>query len=336
MITLYVTSSERGSGKTAICAGLGQHWLNNNQKIGFFKPAIADGKNRSAEEIDSDAAFLKQVFALEEPLDLIHPTFKNEDTLKSSIKEACNRVSQGKDIVIIEGVSGQSQLSRSIVAALDARVIIVEGYAKEPLTAIDSYQVFEKHLLGIVLNKVPASRLEQVRTEIPAQFSQSGLNVLGVLPEDRVLFTLTIGELAEDIHGELLRGTEKSGELVESFMVGARTVDSGLKYFNLKDNKVVVVPSERPDMQLAALQTSTRCLVLTGTAAPIPAVLQQAEEKNVPIILARNDITTVMTNIEDALGKTRFNQEHKLPRLTEIMGQHFNFPALDKELSSAS
>ncbi|MDP3879141.1 MAG: DRTGG domain-containing protein [Dehalococcoidales bacterium] len=335
MITLLVTSSGTGSGKTTVCAGLGRYWLAGNKKVGFFKPAIADGSNQAA-EIDSDAVFLKQVFALEEPMELIQPTFKNESALKSSIKEAYGRVSRGKDIVITEGVSGQSRIDSSLVEALDARVIVVEDYTQEPLTTIERYRAFGKRLLGIVLNKVPASRLEQVRAGIPSRLGQSGLNVLGLLPEDRVLFTLTIGELAEDIHGELLRGADKSGELLESFMVGAKTVDSGLQYFNLKDNKLVVVPGERPDMQLAALQTSTRCLVVTGTVPPMPIILQQAEEKDVPVILTRNNVTSVITDIEDTLGKTRFNQENKLPRLTALMEQHFDFATLDKKLSTAS
>ena len=337
MVALYVTSLERGSGKTTICAGLGKHLLNAGKKIGFFKPVIADNKNSPIESSDSDTAFIKHLFALEEPLDLLCPVFSNENNLTKGIKEAYAKVSQDKkDVVIVEGVSDQSQAAHSMVETLDARVIIVAGYSKELLKAIDSYKDLGRYLLGVVLNKVPGSRLEQVRGEMSTQLTKAGINVLGVMPEDRALSALTIGELAERIQGEILSGAEKSAELVENLMLGAMGVDPDPQYFGRKANKAIVLRSERPDMQLAALETSTRCLVLTGNTVPNPAVLYRAEEKNVPIILARDDITAIVTNIEDALGKTRFNQENKLPKLTEVMEQHFSFQTVYKGLGLAS
>jgi len=335
LVALYVTSLERGSGKTTICAGLGKHLLSDGKKIGFFKPVIADNKDSPIESIDSDTAFIKRLFALEEPIDLLCPVFSDESKLTNRIKEAYVKVSQGKDVVIVEGVSEQSQASHGMVETLDARVIIVEGYSKELLKAIGSYKDFGRYLLGVVLNKVPRSRVEHVRGEMSTQLTKAGANILGVLPEDRALFALTIGELVERIQGELFSGAEKSVELVENLMLGAMGVDPGPQYFSRKNNKAVVVRSERSDMQLAALETSTRCLVLTGNTAPNPAVVYRAEEKNVPIILARDDITTTVTNIQDALGNARFNQENKLPKLTEIMEKHFGFQTVYKGLGLA-
>jgi len=335
LVALYVTSLERGGGKTAICAGLGKHLLGDSKKVGFFKPIIADSKNQSTEGTDSDAAFIKHLFALNETVGLLCPVFSGGSSLASKIKEAYVKVSQDKDVVIVEGVSEQPQTSRDIVEALDARVIIIEDFSKGLPKAIDSYKDLAGNLLGVVLNKVPRSRVEQVRVETSTQFDKAGVNILGVLPEDRALFTLTIGELAEHIQGEILSGAEKSAELVENFMVGAMIVDPGPDYFGRKANKAVVVRGERPDIQLAALETSTRCLVLTGNVAPKSVVIYRAEEKDVPIILARDDTTAIVTSVDDALGKTRFSGESKLPKLTEIMEQHFNFQAVYKGLGLA-
>ena len=331
MVALYVTSLESGSGKTAICAGLGKHLLGDGKSVGFFKPVIADNKNPSTKHSDSDTAFIKYLFGLEEPVDLLCPVFSDEGNLSKGIKEAYAKVSQDKDVVIVEGVSARSQASRSIVAALDARVVIVEGYSKELLKTIDSYQDLGD-LVGVVLNKVPQSQVEHVRGEVSTQLARAGVTVLGVLPEERALLALTVGELSEYIQGEILSGAEKSAELVENLMLGAMGVDPGPEYFGRKANKAAVVRSERLDMQLAALETSTRCLVLTGNIAPSPIILHRAEEKKVPIILAGDDIPTIVANIEGALGNIRFNQQNKLPKLTEIMRKHFDFPAVYKGL----
>ena len=64
----------------------------------------------------------------------------------------------------------------------------------------------------------------------------------------------------------------------------------------------------------------------------LSSVVYGAESQKVPIILTRSDIVATVTDIENALGKTRFSQESKLARLTEIMEQHFNFPAVYREL----
>lgn len=335
MVALYITSLAKGFGKTTVCAGLGKHLLNNGKKVGFFKPFITDSKYSPSEGTDSDAAFLKHVFALEESLDILCPSFNDESSLRSGIKEAYARVSQGKDVVIIEGISDHNQASRSIAEALDAKVIFVEGYSRELLQAVNNYKGFGERLIGVVLNKVPESRVEVIKSEISTQLGKEGVTFLGVLPEDRTLYAITTGELAEYVQGEIVSFAEKSAELVENLMIGAMVVDPGPDYFGRKTNKAVLTRSERPDMQMAALETSTRCLVLTGNTAPMPVVLNRAEEKNVPIILTGNDTNTVVTKIEDALGESRFNQENKLPKLVEILKQSFDFQTVYQGLGLA-
>jgi len=329
LTALYVTSLAEGVGKTTICAGLAKHMLNNGQKVGFFKPIIA----KEAESSDSDALFIKQILSLDEPVENICPVISGEDKVVSKIKKAYAQVSRDKDVVLVEGVCEQS-----MVEALNARAIIVEGYSEGlSLTRLNSsYQGWEEHLLGVVINKVPRSRVETVRNEITSQPGESGVNILGVLPEDRILFTISVDELARHLQGEILNYAKKSVELVENLMLGAMTVDPGPEYFGRKTNKAVVIRGERPDMQMAALETSMRCLILSGNTAPIPAVQNRAKDKSVPIIVVKSDTASTVMAIEDALNKARFNQEKKLPRLAEVMEKHFSFQMVYQGLGLAS
>ena len=91
--------------------------------------------------------------------------------------------------------------------------------------------------------------------QVSPLFNNAGIPVLGEIPEDRALLTITIGEVAAAIQGEILNNAEKSPELVENIMLGAMSVDSGLEYFGRKGNKAVIVKNDRPDLQLAALET---------------------------------------------------------------------------------
>ncbi len=333
LVALYVTSVEKGSGKTTICAGLGKRLLNEGKKVGYLKPIINDSKSTRPTGTDNDAVFLKRLFALSEPLDILCPVLGGGSDLISNIIEVYSRVSTGKDIIVIEGTSEQYGTAREIATALNARVLIIESYPQY-LKNINNYIDFGQPMLGIIVNKVPKNRMDQTRREVSAQPVRK-VNILGVLPEDRTLLALTVGELAECIQGEILLSENQSSELVENIMLGAMTVDHGSEYFNRKNDKAVIVKSERPDMQLAALQTSTKCLVLTGDTPPRSVVLDKAEEKHIPIVLARKDTATVVKNIEDALVESRFKQEKKLARLEKIIDQYFDYKSVYKVLGLA-
>jgi BioD-like phosphotransacetylase family protein len=327
VVTLYVTSLVKGSGKTAVCAGIGQRLLNEGKKVGFFKAAPGD-QDTATEGNDSDAVFMQRILALKEPVEQICPPPGKSDRPADRVKKAVNRVSKGKDVLIIEGGN-----SPEIAKALNARVIIIDTAVDSPGEGlISAGKAFAKLLLGVVLNKVPASQAERVRSQAQAGLAKEGITTVAVLPEDRTLFSLTVGEVAAQVQGEFLNNAEKSEELVENLMLGAMTVDTGTLYYGLKANKAVLLRSERSDMQLAALQTSTRCLVLSGKRELLPQVMNEAEGKEVPIIQTDDDVASIVSGIEEALAKNRFNQAGKLPRLTELMGQHFDFGALYKGL----
>jgi BioD-like phosphotransacetylase family protein len=333
LAALYVTSLQAGAGKTAVCAGLAKHLDGEGRKVGYFKPMVADISEKAA--VDSDAAFIKKVLRLKEAAADLSPVIGRGGDLAAKIKRAYDRVARDKDVVIVEGVwrirpgARPVEAAYEVVKALNARVIAVEPYSAEITAAGLSakYKDFGESLLGVVVNRVPVRRLEVLSEQL------SGSGVLGVLPEDRVLFGLTVGEIAGRIDGKILNDAAKSGEVVENLMLGAMVVDAGPDYFGRRANKAAVLRSNRPDMQLAALETSTRCLVLSGGIEPTYPVLTSAKDKGIPIILTRGDTGSVVNTLEIALGRSRFNQPKKLPRLLQIMEKHFDYRAVEQGLA---
>jgi len=308
---LYIVSAEEGAGKTAICAGLAINLLNAGKKVGYLKPQAAENG-----QADGDIDFMRKVLGLSDVVNA-------PDVIK------------GRDIVLVEARLGQSisdAASKATYGAakeMKAKAIAVESYSGQTSRFVDVYQGFGESLLGVVLNKVPQSQLKRVREEATAQFSKSGIKVLGAIPENRVLLAITVGELAECLQGKILNSAERSGELVENYMLGAMVVDSGLDYFGRKSNKAAVIRQDRPDMQLAALETPTKCLVLAGSSQPpVYNVLHKAESRGIPIITTETNISDIVTSIENALMKTRFNQEKKLAKLAEIVKQNLDLKAI--------
>jgi uncharacterized protein len=311
---LYIVSAEEAAGKTAICAGLAINLLNAGKKVGYLKPSRRVGTEKG--QADGDIAFMGKVLGQSDVINA-------PDVIK------------GRDVVLVEaklGTSADDAVSKATYGAakeMKARAIAVEAYTGQASRFIDAYKGFGESLLGVVLNKVPQIFLKGVRDEATKQFGTAGVKVLGVIPENRVLLAITVGELAECIQGKILNSADKSGELVENYMLGALVVDSGLDYFGRKSNKAAVIRQDRPDMQLAALETPTRCLVLSGSSQPpVYNVIYKAESKGIPIIATGSTVNDIVTNIEKALIKTRLNQEKKLSKLAEIVKQNLDMKAI--------
>jgi BioD-like phosphotransacetylase family protein len=114
-------------------------------------------------------------------------------------------------------------------------------------------------------------------------------------------------------------------------MVGAMSVDSALSYLTLKTSKAVITRGDRPDIQLAALETSTTCLVLTDNIDPAPIILSRALELEVPIVLVERDTASTMEALEGVFDKAGFHHEKKLERLGQVLNQCLDFEAVYQE-----
>jgi BioD-like phosphotransacetylase family protein len=308
---LFIVSAEAAAGKTAICAGLAINFLNEGKEVGYLKPQAAEKADS-----DGDIAFMKQALG---PDNIISAP----DLVK------------GRDFVLVEaslGPDAADAVSRATYGAareMKAGAIAVETYSGQPSRFVDAYQGFGKDLLGVIVNKVPESQLKRELGEAAARFETAGIRVLGVIPENRTLLAITVAELVESIRGKILNNPEKSGELVENYMLGAMVVDSGLQYFGRKSHKAAIIRQDRPDMQLAALETATTCLVLSGEETPPPYnVMYKAEERGIPVIATGTTVSDIVTIIEETLLKTRLNQAGKLKRLAEIVRQNLDTKAL--------
>ena len=121
--------------------------------------------------------------------------------------------------------------------------------------------------------------------------------------ENRKPATVSIEKIVDCLKGEILSCPEQSVELVEHLMVGAMCVDPAPSYFKIKSNKAVITRGDRADIQLGALETSTKCLILTGGIKPTPSVMQLANENNVPVILVAKDTPATLADLEECLGE---------------------------------
>jgi len=109
-------------------------------------------------------------------------------------------------------------------------------------------------------------------------------------------------------------------------------VDRALHYFRRTPRKCVITGGDRSDIQLAALETPTRCLILTGDLRPSHTVVARAEELGVPVLLVRGDTLTTVSTIDELLGKLRVREPRKIEHAIEQFEAHLDLAKLDEAL----
>lgn len=351
MKALYIASTESFRGKTALCVGLGLRFQDEGLRVGYLKPVNTGVRRMRRKPVDEDAEFIKKVLGLQEPAESLSPVSLDASTvtavlqgedldLETRLRDGFHRSAEGKDVVLLEGGGGLSQgalvglAPHRVAELIDAKALVIARY--EEILSLDGLLGYREllggRMLGAVLNEVPRQDLDPLRELALPYLENRGISTFALLPRERVLQSISVDQLAHHLGAKILNSEEKREELVYSFMIGAMGADRALSYFRRQPNKAVVTGGDRPDIQLAALETSTTCIILTGNLSPSPTILGRAKEKGIPLLLASQDTLGAVQIIEQFFGKTRFHQEAKIERFRELLRDHFDFDRLKAAL----
>jgi uncharacterized protein len=350
-ITLYVTSTRKVSGKTALCVGL-MHWLGRaGYKVGYLKPLSTTVRAIGDRIVDEDSLFVKATFGLADAPEIITPIHLTEQAIKSAVEypnrekaassvlDAYQTIAKDRDVVVMEGTDTLLQGSiigltpPEICGLTNAKAIVIVPFNEIPQVADDllfAHSWMGASMIGGLINNVPTHRITYIDEKMRPFVEKQGVTLLGTIPRKKVLRSVSIAELVEELTGEVLCCESASDELVEAIMVGAMTAESALTHFRRVANKAVITGGDRPDIQLAALETSTKCLILTGNLRPSPLVIGLAEERGVPIILTRHDTMGAIEIVDSFFGKSRFHQQKKIDLFEELLDKHLDFSAIQK------
>jgi BioD-like phosphotransacetylase family protein len=338
MVNLYVISGAGLSGLHTICIGMGLRFKEEGHNVGYIKPVGNRYYLEEGKATDEDAAFMRQTLNLEESLDDICPVVLTPQLIRESLQEkredlmervikSYDRISQDKDMVIIQGAYTWTQglflglSARKIASALDASVILVERfhdvYLADNIIAV--HDAFGDELLGTIFNIVPQNRESFIEDILAPRLESEGLRMLGSVPYDHILCSINVGDLARLLNGEILTGEEHLETLVEDIVVGAMSQEHALSIFRKRRNICVVTGGDRSDIQLAAMEAKAKCLVLTGNLYPSGMILGRAEELGIPVILVSTDTFTTAERAEMIIRSARTHEPAKLDRVRELI-----------------
>ncbi len=351
MKSIYVTSVERYSGKTATCLVLGKRLLADGRAVGYLKPLSLQPWRSEGHWADEDAGFVKQALDLEaEPWEMspvvvthdylqAHLDDDAENDLLDKVRAAMQVAGKDKEVLILEGGGSLREgyavglPTPEVAVALDSAVLAVVKYRDEMRLLDDALTAQTRLgdlLRGVIINRVPADAADYVRQDAIPYLDRQGIAVLGALPEERGLEAISLGELLAVVGGEVLTTEHDPDALVETLTVGAMTSDVALSRFRKQARKAVITGGDRADIQLAALETSTVCLILTGNLQPSPLILKQAEESGVAVVLVPENTLETVEAVDAIFGKTRMAQAAKLEQFQALFDEHVDWVRLFK------
>ena len=350
MLPLLIESTESYAGKSLICLGLGLKFQKDGFKIAYLKPLGRAPTKVGTIITDEDAVFIQDAFHLDEPLDQLCPVVVTQDLtidaydgkvggLEKKVVDAYSKVSRGKDIILIGGGGSLHEgmlfglSSVNLARDFNAKVILVDNaeYETNVDCILKAKEGLKDNLIGIVLNRVPPYRIDFIKEKVIPFFKKRKIDVLGTIPLNPLLESVSVRELQQILNGRFLFGEEHETDLIEKFFIGAMNADKAIEYFKKFKNKAIIVGGDRPDIILAALETPTSCVVLTGGLYPNDILLAKAEEKKIPMILVKDDTYSTVQKVDKLLGRLRVKEEKKVKLGAKLVERAINFTLLYKK-----
>ncbi len=326
MKSIFVSSITPRSGKTVITLGLA---LNSKVFTGFFKPFREKMITVNGQQVEEDAYLMQSVIDFEASTSELCP-FPTESIPSLTMEQVINaydRVSKNKELMIVEGVEfitagflyGLSAFD--IVERLKSDFILLCNSDRESLDRMAMIKHYMDYrgipLKGVILNYCDDVGLENF-------LASKGIPVVGSMPYTPSLRTLHVFEIVEELNGIVLAGNGGLDNLVEKTIIGAMSRESALRYFERAPNKAVITGGDRNDVALAALDTSTSCIILTGGLLPSREVIDRARAAGVPLVSVREDTLAASEAIDKMIARIDPADEKKIKLIKEVVARNID------------
>lgn len=342
---LLVASTDAYSGKSATILGIGQELKACGVGVAYAKPLGTSFSENSPEVAEDDVRFIGETLSLS-PQQLGYPILAlNETTVNGRLGgEDLTDYSQSLqtqleavkgELILIEGPGNLWEGSlfnvsvEEMAQSLEARVLLVTRYNSLSLAdaLLSAKGKLGDRLLGVLINDVSEEQFNLVRHRLKPYLERQGIEVLGILPRNRLLRSVSVREIARQLKAQVLTRRDRLDLMVESLTIGAMNVNSALEYFRQRENMAVITGSDRTDLQLAALETSTNCLILTGRVPPQSLILSRAEDLEIPILSVDLDTLTTVEIVDRTFGTVRLQEPIKVQCIQKLIQENF---ALDR------
>lgn len=340
--SLYITSTESRSGKSAIVLGVMQLLLRDVQKVAFFRPIIS---TPSRAKKDHDINLILSQFYL---------GMRYEDSFAFTIQEARDLVNKGQhaalletvlnkykelesrfDFVLLEGtdyLGGDPAFEFDINAEIAANLqspalLVVNGHDKSGPEIVASAQLSmdtceEKgvEILAAVVNRAEVDNPKTLMTELRSSLRVAKAPLLYVIPEIPSLGRPTVADVQRWLSAEVLYGENRLETTVSDYVVAAMQAGNFLDY--ITQDCLVVTPGDRTDVILSTFASCQSAafphpagLILTGNLRPTKNVAKLIEGWTggpLPVLLTKEHTFRTAQTLTELYGKIEPEDQKKI------------------------
>ncbi|MCM8783317.1 MAG: AAA family ATPase [Candidatus Omnitrophica bacterium] len=353
---LFIAATMQNDGKTTIALGLISALRRRFKKIGFIKPVGQRYLLEDGYKVDEDSVLMEKVFgyrccikdmnpiAVERGFTERYILRGKKESLEKRIFRAFEKLSQDQDndLIIIEGtghagVGSCFDLSNARVAKmLEAPVILISsGGVGKPIDEILlNNALFEREgieILGVVINKVLREKYKKVRRLVSLGLRKKGIELLGVVPYNKMLTAPTVRQIAEELRLKFLNSSGNLDNLVKKIVVGAMEPHEALNYF--EDGSLIITPGDREDIILSAMSFHLTGrergkvisgVLLTGNLMPHRRILRLLRLAKIPLLISPEDTYAVASRIHDLTVKLRPEDKEKIKQVRNLIERYID------------
>ncbi|MEM2109714.1 MAG: DRTGG domain-containing protein [Candidatus Odinarchaeota archaeon] len=343
MKSLFVTSWEGFSGKTAFILGFSQILVEHGFKVSYFRPVGRPQTSVTEGLIDPDVLLMKEALQLSFPVSelapiLIEPNYlsiyanKDVEAVKAKILEQYTKIASKSDLIMVEGGLSPETMTAfnlnniDVAGFLNSKVLIISGGVSDnSIEKILFYKnIFDMRgipFVGAVLNQVPPHMVDKARNEYSKILNSRGVKVWGVIPRNYEITSPTVREVLELLEGDVLVNGDVN-RIIGNIFIGAMQTESSLRYFRRSENNAIITGGDRPDIISAAVETNASVIILTGNLRPTEQVLVKAEEKNITVIMVPQDTYTTVKILESLTGKIRPSDSYRINLTKKMVAEY--------------
>lgn len=360
MKKIFIAATKQNDGKTTASLGLISNFQNRFKKVAFIKPIGQRYLEEEGVKIDEDSILIEKACGFQFRLKDMSPIAvekgfteryiarPDKKLITAQIKEAFNRVSRKQDLVIIEGTghagvgSVFDHSNASVAKLLGSKVIIISsGGIGRPIDEIIlNKALFDKEgvkVLGVIVNKVLASKFDKINQLVRKGLGRLGINVLGVIPYDPMLSRFTIEQILDETDFQILSGHDFVENYISNIVIGAMHPREAVKY--ITEDSLLITPGDREDIINVALECfrgsnkeelKTSGIILSGGMLPEPQIMESLAKVKIPVLLSKEDTYTVASSIHDLTVKVRFRDTDKINKIIKLVKENVDLNAILK------
>jgi phosphate acetyltransferase len=360
---LYITATEAKSGKSAVSLGVMEMLLRKIERVGFFRPIIADATGTETKDADID--LITTYFGLDIPYG---------DTYGYTAEEANRLISSGREEELIEGIISKydklkdhydfvlcegtdfasstaafefdinGELSKNLGSPV---LVVANAYKKtddETIRsidlALDSLNEKGCKIIGIIVNRPEKEKAGEILSIMEKRGLYKDLLVYAV-PDEEFLGKPTVREIAAFTGAEVLYGEEQLNRHVYNFTVAAMQLRNFLT--RIDHGSLIITPGDRSDiivacLALASAKTAENIsgLLLTGGLRPEEPVwdLVKSFSKMVPILLVPGNTFPSAMLVNQLHSKITPRDDTKISKALALFDEHVDADELSEQVTT--